>query len=212
MKSLFKISLGACSVILLVGCQNTSKPNYQFMPNMYESVGYETYAESEAFNGVNQLQGQTAQLPAEGSVKRGFEPYEYENSTEGLALAKANLKSPLTEISEADAAKGKELYGIYCAICHGPRAKGDGELASRLAVAPPDLTQISARNGGVFPLRDVADSVYGYAGKHDLDLMPEFTALLDGPETVLTDAEGRAQPVPQRLAEMLVYLQSLQRP
>jgi mono/diheme cytochrome c family protein len=107
---------------------------------------------------------------------------------------------------------GAQAYQDYCAICHGPRAKGDGDLASRLAVAPPDLTQISARNGGVFPLRDVADSVYGYAGKHDLDLMPEFTALLDGPETVLTDAEGRAQPVPQRLAEMLVYLQSLQRP
>ncbi|WP_230799746.1 c-type cytochrome [Seohaeicola saemankumensis] len=107
---------------------------------------------------------------------------------------------------------GAQAYQDYCAICHGPRAKGDGELADRLAVPPPDLTQISARNGGVFPLREVADSVYGYAGKHDLDLMPEFTALLDGPETVLNDAEGRAQPVPQRLAEMLVYLQSLQRP
>jgi len=107
---------------------------------------------------------------------------------------------------------GAQAYQDYCAICHGPGAKGDGELASKLAVPPPDLTRISARNGGVFPLRDVADSVYGYRGKHDLDLMPEFTALLDGPETVLTDAAGREQPVPQRLAEMLVYLQSLQRP
>jgi mono/diheme cytochrome c family protein len=107
---------------------------------------------------------------------------------------------------------GAQAYQDYCAICHGPRAMGDGEMARELAVPPPDLTRISARNGGVFPLRDVADSVYGYAGKHDLDLMPEFTALLDGPETVMTDAEGRVQPVPQRLAEMLTYLQRLQRP
>jgi len=106
---------------------------------------------------------------------------------------------------------GAQAYQDYCAICHGQSAMGDGELARALAVPPPDLTRISARNGGVFPLRAVADSVYGYAGKHDRDLMPEFTALLDGPQTVLTDAEGRPQQVPQRLAEMLMYLQSLQR-
>lgn len=151
MKSLLKISLGACTAILFVGCQNTNKPNYQFMPNMYESVGYETYAESDAFNGVNQLQGQTAQLPAEGSVKRGFEPYEYEDSTEGLALAKANLKSSLIEISEADAAKGKELYGIYCAICHGNSGNGKGKLVEREKfLGVPSYADREITEGSVF--------------------------------------------------------------
>ena len=37
----------------LVSCFDSSKPNYQFFPNMYESVGYDTYAESSAFaNGI----------------------------------------------------------------------------------------------------------------------------------------------------------------
>ena len=35
---------------LMVSCKNDNKPNYQFFPNMYESVAYETYSESDAFN------------------------------------------------------------------------------------------------------------------------------------------------------------------
>ncbi|MDP2159736.1 MAG: cytochrome c [Flavobacterium sp.] len=128
MKSLLKISLLFGLAVSVTSCFDKKSPNYQFFPNMYESVGYETYAESEAFNGDNQLQGQTAQEPPQGTVKRGFEIFEYENSTAGYDLAKANLKSPLDSISVKEQAKGKELYGIYCAICHGDSGNGQGQL------------------------------------------------------------------------------------
>ena len=39
-------------IMILFGvqsCYNPSKPNYQYFPNMYEPVGYETYADSDAF-------------------------------------------------------------------------------------------------------------------------------------------------------------------
>ena len=36
--------------LITISCFDSSKPNYQFFPNMYESVGYGTYDESEAFN------------------------------------------------------------------------------------------------------------------------------------------------------------------
>ena len=56
-------------VFLLESCSNSSKPNYQYFPNMYESVGYETYAESDAFsNGIE------AQTPVKNSVARGWAP------------------------------------------------------------------------------------------------------------------------------------------
>lgn len=114
--------------IMLVSCHNKSKPNYEFFPNMYRSIAYETYAESESFDGINQLNGQTAQLPVEGTIKRGYEPYEIENSQEGYELAKATLKSPLDSISTKDLAKRGELYNIYCAVCHGEKGDGQGIL------------------------------------------------------------------------------------
>jgi mono/diheme cytochrome c family protein len=107
---------------------------------------------------------------------------------------------------------GAQAYQDYCAICHGTRALGDGPVAPELEVPPPDLTLIASRNGGVFPLRAVADTVYGYAGKHEADLMPEFSPLLDGPDVAVLDGAGGEEIMPVRLAEVVTYLQSLQRP
>ena len=113
------------SSLLLVSCFNPSKPNYQYFPNMYESVGYKTYAESNAFNN-----GIEAQLPAEGSVARGWAPYDYPDTNDGYEAAKLNLKSPLA-ITAEHRAEGKELYGVYCAVCHGDKGNGQGILMTR---------------------------------------------------------------------------------
>ena len=84
------ILLFVLSSLLLVSCFDASKPNYQYFPNMYEPVGYETYADSDAFaNGVE------AQLPVEGTINRGWEPYDYPDNNEGYEAAKANLMSPI---------------------------------------------------------------------------------------------------------------------
>ena len=108
--------------ILLKSCADSSRPNYQYFPNMYEPVGYETYADSDAFaNGIE------AQVPVEGTVARGWEPYDYLDTNEGYEDAKANLISPL-EITKENSANGKELYTIYCAVCHGSKGDGQGIL------------------------------------------------------------------------------------
>lgn len=125
MKRIYKITLLVGITILVSSCHNNSAPNYQYFPNMYESVGYETYSEAKVFKG-----GKEGQLPAEGSINRGFEPYEYENSTAGYELAKANLKSPLDSI-ERNSGKGKELFEIYCISCHGAAGNGKGKLVER---------------------------------------------------------------------------------
>lgn len=112
-------------VIMLTSCFDPSKPNYQYFPNMYESVGYKTYQESDAFpNGIQ------AQLPVQGSVPRGWQPYEYEDSNEGYESAKANLKSPLIQNDE-NLKNGKKMYDIYCSVCHGSKGDGQGILMER---------------------------------------------------------------------------------
>lgn len=125
MKRIYKITLLVGITILVSSCHNNSAPNYQYFPNMYESVGYETYSEAKIFKG-----GKEGQLPVEGTINRGFEPYEYENSTAGYELAKANLKSPLTE-ADRNSGKGKELFEIYCISCHGATGNGKGKLVER---------------------------------------------------------------------------------
>ena len=109
----------------ITSCFDPSKPNYQYFPNMYESVGYKTYQESDAFpNGIQ------AQLPVEGSVPRGWQPYEYEDSNEGYESAKLNLKSPLVN-NEENLKNGKKMYDIYCSVCHGSKGDGQGILMER---------------------------------------------------------------------------------
>jgi len=39
-----------------------------------------------------------------------------------------------------DAAKGQEVYNIYCATCHGPTGLGDGIAAANLDPKPRDLS------------------------------------------------------------------------
>ena len=124
MKSVIKILVIAV-LLVSVSCKKDSAPNYQYMPNMYESVGYETYAEAPFPNGIE------AQLPADGSIARGQVPFDIEDAgTAGYELAKATIKSPL-DSTTVDLVKGKELYDIYCGICHGNKGDGQGKLVKR---------------------------------------------------------------------------------
>ena len=126
MKTIYKITILLGLSALVTSCHDNLKPNYQYMPNMYEPVSYNTYSESDAFKN-----GKEGQLPVEGTINRGFEVYEYENSTAGYDLAKANLKSPIDTLSSEDMDKAKGLYEIYCAICHGNGGNGQGKLVTQ---------------------------------------------------------------------------------
>jgi mono/diheme cytochrome c family protein len=141
MNSFRKIGLILTLVVLFVACQDKSKPNYQYMPNMYEAVGYETYQSVDFLpNGVE------AQLPVPGTINRGWMPYEYENTPEGKELARLML-SPLDSLNaESDLAVGKELYAIYCAICHGNAGKGQGTLVKREKILGVPSYADAARN------------------------------------------------------------------
>ena len=112
-------------MISLQSCSDSSRPNYQYFPNMYEPIGYETYADSKAFsNGIE------AQVPVENSIARGWAPYDYPDTNEGYEMAKINLNSPIL-MNEENLSNGKELYGIYCAVCHGKKGNGQGILMTR---------------------------------------------------------------------------------
>jgi len=125
MKSLINTFILAVIITSLFSCQNKRKPNYQFFPNMYESVGYEAYGEYDVFPNK-----QEALVPPEGTIARGHSLYSYANTNDGYNSALKNLKTDLSS-SEIDLKRGKELYEIYCGICHGNKGAGQGKLVKR---------------------------------------------------------------------------------
>ncbi|MCF6168834.1 cytochrome c [Lutibacter sp.] len=114
------ISLSSC-----YGDKRTPNARYMASTDMYAPVGYETYAKNPNFKN-----GLEAQAPVEGTIFRGEVPYEIPNTNNGYELAKETLKSPL-EVNEKNLSKGKELYTIYCAVCHGDKGDGQGVMVKR---------------------------------------------------------------------------------
>jgi len=86
----------------------------------------------------------------------------------GLTCGAARAQEPPKTVKKVpvhstQAISGKDLYREFCAVCHGAVGKGDGPAASALKTPPPDLAQISARNGGKFPETKVQHIINGEA-------------------------------------------------
>jgi mono/diheme cytochrome c family protein len=80
-----------------------------------------------------------------------------------FAVAQSGRKDKANETPLIDSIQGPALYRAYCASCHGADAKGAGPLAKSLKVKPADLTRITARNGGTFPLMRIERIISGEA-------------------------------------------------
>jgi mono/diheme cytochrome c family protein len=55
---------------------------------------------------------------------------------------------------------GKHEFERKCAVCHGLKGKGDGPYAV-FGMSVPDLTTLSKRNNGVFPVQRLHDVIDG---------------------------------------------------
>ena len=101
---------------------------------------------------------------------------------------------------------GAVLYKAYCASCHGNDARGGGPMAKSLKVPPADLTRISIRNGGAFPLKRISRIVSGEeqpATGHGTREMPVW-----GPFFSRVDSDQDLGPM--RIDALVRYLQKLQ--
>lgn len=141
MKSFSKTILVFCLVWTVVSCKSDNTPNYQYMPNMYEPIGYETYGAAAILPN-----GQEAMAPPANTIPRGWLPYENENTPEGKELARL-MTSPLDSLQmEANLENGQQLYAIYCAICHGNNGAGQGTLVKREKILGVPSYADAARN------------------------------------------------------------------
>lgn len=100
---------------------------------------------------------------------------------------------------------GVDTYNAYCAVCHGPQAKGNGPAAAALKKVPADLTTIAKRNGGKFSSADVEAVIMGQQvlishGSRDMPIWgPVFEALSTDPSFMKL-----------RVSNLVDYLKSIQ--
>ncbi len=121
----FQLIIVSLLGLIFTSCGDKNEPASQYFANMYYTVPYDTYGEYEIFENE-----QEAKKPVEGTIKKGWMPYEYEDNTEGYEKAKTELINDLA-YTEENIEEGKELYNIYCATCHGEKGDGKGYLVER---------------------------------------------------------------------------------
>jgi mono/diheme cytochrome c family protein len=109
-------------------------------------------------------------------------------------------------VKVTSAASGREMYGSYCAVCHGTEGKGDGPAASALKVPPTNLTTLSQGNGGKFPSLKVSSAIRGDANvpAHGSKDMPVWGSLFRDM------SQGHEGEVQQRVNNLTQYIESLQ--
>lgn len=106
----------------------------------------------------------------------------------------------------AEPQTGKELYGSYCALCHGPDGKGGGPFSPQLKAWPVDLTQLEKKNHDVFPemrLKEVIDGEFGKPA-HGSSEMPIWGPIFR------TMAHGHNDSAQLRINRLVKYLESIQ--
>ncbi len=163
----------ACLAIAGTSCErDVKKPGIEYMPDMYRSEYIDTYEESELF-----ADGVSALKPIEGTLPRGFVPYEYENSEAGYDSAKATLINPYSLSPQANnevwMENGKELYDIFCNHCHGPKGMGQGILVKNekiLGVPSYDDQGRAITEGSVYHVITYGRNIMG---AHASQITPE---------------------------------------
>ena len=108
---------------------------------------------------------------------------------------------------------GEEIYSRYCATCHGIDATGGGPMSSVLLLQPPNLTELSDRNDGVFPTTRV---VMRIDGRDPLvshgSPMPVYGDFFEGDDLSLKTESGQPILTSPAVAELVAYLRTLQSP
>jgi mono/diheme cytochrome c family protein len=126
--------------------------------------------------------------------------------TAPLAMAQETHKTiRKSGIPMTSPASGEEMFNVYCAVCHGKDAKGDGPAASEFKTPPANLTFLSRNHDGKFPEAYVAQVIQNGprdAKAHGSKDMPVWGSLFN--------LIGDPPSVQQRIYNLSKYIESLQ--
>lgn len=180
-------------IVLMIGfssCQKAgvNNPGSEYMPDMYHPISYQAnystyYSRHQWVSEEEYLRYASPRIPVKNTIPRDngisdTEPFYYGDTPEERIRAMNEIVSSPFEFEESDVARGKELYDINCAICHGENGNGRGYLVRE--------------NGGMYPampanlisddLKNSSDGRYYYAIMKGINIMGPFNDVLNHKE------------------------------
>lgn len=175
---IFLITITLLVLFLFSSCSNNEKgkPGYEYMPDMYRSPSLEIYSSNSFFN-----DSLNARKPVVGTISRGFIPFEYENNLDDYLLAGVELENPL-DYNEENTEKGKQLYQMFCAHCHGKNGDGKGSISHPVYGAIPAYSDdiMIRRTGG--NMKDLSAGNIYHAIYYGLNAMGPHNSQLNDDE------------------------------
>lgn len=152
--------------ILMISCSENPGTGKVYYPDMFYKKSFFSINDSIGFYYNH--------LPVEGTVPIEGASYQYTKDNESRVQAGIRLKNPL-RLDSLILSLGKSNYNIYCSLCHGENADGNGFLytSGKYATAPRSLltnrVQL-APDGEVYHVITVG---YNLMMAHGAQLTPE---------------------------------------
>mgnify|MGYP002725684088 CR=1 FL=1 len=138
--TMYKFTLGTVAVLaIIVPLGMVAIPFIEFFNGMAAQPKGRSQMTFGRVYGEERL---VERAPVEGTVPRGHMPYRFGhlgNKIEDAKLVGEELVNPLPVTIE-NLQGGRELFEVYCIVCHGPKGNGDGSVvgAERFP-APPSM-------------------------------------------------------------------------
>lgn len=152
-------------IAVFFACQSPggNKTGSEYMPEMGHSIAYEANYYSYYYHNTWGTEDEYYEYakprkPVTGTIARGYAgnpdlsqatddvptpngsvPYYYGSTEEERTRAMSEIIDNPYPITDAGIVKGKELYDIFCGICHGANGDGNGYLVRE--------------DGGVYPVQ-----------------------------------------------------------
>ncbi len=161
------------ALLYLSACQQPggNVTGSEYMPDMSHSIAYEANYYNYYYNNTWGTEDEyyayaVPREPVNGTIPRGYAgntnanntssgigftpngsvPYYYEDTEEERVRAIAEIIDNPYQITDAGLATGKELYTIFCGICHGENGDGLGYLVR-------DADPAKFDEGGKYPVQ-----------------------------------------------------------
>jgi mono/diheme cytochrome c family protein len=89
---------------------------------------------------AGQVWAQEQRKPEEGAPSQPEAAAPVPAHTFNLAPEDVARKNPV-KLTQASVERGKKRYVTQCALCHGVKGDGKGELVEEMKISPPDFTK-----------------------------------------------------------------------